>query len=238
MHSDTQRKLAEKEINGSVLISAGCGAIPVAYIDIAATIAVQTKMIHNLCEIYEVKWDENIVKSLLGSVLGNLGKRMGASMVKSIPLIGPILGGAANAVLSGVSTYAMGHAFIKYMSVHSTVKSVKDINVPAFGKMYDSVASQTDSIAKTIREKIRKAWNGEGADSAPAAKPSAPKEKITVYGERAFGTKEKFHAWLNRANPLIKDRKPIELLLSDSVEEQEQVRRLIDLHLEGKKAKA
>lgn len=237
MQSETQRKLAEKEINGSVLLSAGCGAIPVAYIDIAATTAVQAKMIRNLCEIYEVKWDENIIKSLLGSILSNLGKRMGASMVKSIPLIGTIIGGAANAILSGVSTYAMGHAFIKYMSVNSTVKNVKDINIPAFGKMYDSFSTQTDSIAKTLRDRVRKAWNGESADPV-ATKTAAPKEKITVYGERAFGTKEKFHLWLNRANPLIKERKPIELLLSDSVEEQEQVRRLIDLHFEGKKVKA
>jgi len=155
MQTETQHKLAEKEINSSILISAGCGAIPVSYIDIAATITTQMRMVKNLCDIYEVKWDEHIMKGLLSSVLGNIGKRMGASMLKSIPIIGPIAGGFTNAILSGVSTYAIGHAFIKYIQLNSSIKSVKDIDVKAFTSIYDDFNKKASSVAQMIKDKLR-----------------------------------------------------------------------------------
>jgi len=237
MQTETQHKLAEKEINSSILISAGCGAIPVSYIDIAATITTQMRMVKNLCDIYEVKWDEHIMKGLLSSVLGNIGKRMGASMLKSIPIIGPIAGGFTNAILSGVSTYAIGHAFIKYIQLNSSIKSVKDIDVKAFTSIYDDFNKKASSVAQMIKDKLR------GVGGTPNDTEKAPKqedsESVVKYGERIFGAKEKFHSWLNKANPLIEGKKPIELLLSTEASDHEKVRRLIQIHAESKtKAKA
>lgn len=235
MLKDTQRRLAEDEINTATLLAVGCGAIPFAMVDIATTMAVQMRMLKKLCAIYEVKWDDHFMKSLLGSVLGNVAKRMGASMVKSIPFVGQTLGSFTNAMLSGMSTYAIGNAFVRYMQVNSAVKSVKDIDVKNFTSMYESFEKQAESIKATLKKKLQDLMGGAGSETTAEAKP---KESIAKYGERMFLTKEKYMAWLHKNNPMLNGEKPIDLLLSENEKDHEKVRRLITLHFESKKAKA
>lgn len=217
MRVETQRLLAEKKINSSVLMAAGCGAIPISYIDVGSTMAVQLNMVKGLCDIYEVEWDEHAVKGLLASAVGNIGKRMGASMLKNIPLIGTVIGGFANAVLSGISTYAMGHAFIKYVSVNSTIKSVKDIDMGIFSGMGSDMMKQTGEIARIIKEKLTGSSN----------KSESTYASITEQGQRTFGSKEKFNAWLNTENPTLGGTKPLELLLSSDDKDRDRLKKLI-----------
>lgn len=219
MRIETQQLLAEKKINGSVLLAAGCGAIPISYIDVGSTMAVQLRMIKDLCDIYEVEWDEHVVKGLVASAVGNIGKRMGASMLKSIPIVGTVIGGFANATLSGVSTYAMGHAFVKYMNVNSTVKSVKDIDMGVLSGMSANIVKQTADIARTIREKLL----------TRTPKSASNDTSIIEQGEKVFGSKEKFNAWLNTKNPILGGAKPLELLLSADDKDHERIKRLIAL---------
>jgi len=219
MRIETQQLLAEKKINGSVLLAAGCGAIPISYIDVGSTMAVQLRMIKDLCDIYEVEWDEHVVKGLVASAVGNIGKRMGASMLKSIPIVGTVIGGFANATLSGVSTYAMGHAFVKYMNVNSTVKSVKDIDMGVLSGMSANIVKQTADIARTIREKLLTRTPKSASNDTP----------IIEQGEKVFGSKEKFNAWLNTKNPILGGAKPLELLLSADDKDHERIKRLIAL---------
>jgi len=239
MLKDTQRRLAEDEINTATFLAVGCGAIPFAMVDIATTMAVQMRMLKKLCAIYEVKWDDHFMKSLLGSVLGNVAKRMGASMMKNIPFVGQTLGSFTNAMLSGMSTYAIGNAFVRYMQVNSAVKSVKDIDVKDFTSMYESFEKQADSIKTTLKKKLRDLMGGEESEAKPETTAQAkPKESIAKYGERMFTTKEKYMAWLHKSNPMLNGEKPIDLLLSEDEKDHEKVRRLITLHFEGRKAKA
>ncbi len=229
MEKEIQRKLADKEITNSALLSAGCGAIPVAYLDVAGTIAIQTRMIKNLCDIYGVQWDEHIVKGLLGSVLGNIGKRTIASMIKSIPLVGQTIGSFANAMLSYASSIALGRAFVKYMEVNSTIKSVKDIDLGVFTDFYNSFSSQASAMAEGVREKLR----GQKKDQSQPHS-SDGKEPLTKYGERIFGSQEKFTAWMNKPNAMIQNKKPIDLFMSSKEEDHDKVRRLITVYAESK----
>lgn len=223
MRTETQRLLAEKQINSSTLMAAGCGAIPVSYVDIGSTVVVQMNMMKNLCDIYEVKWDDHAMKGLLASAVGNIGKRTGASMLKSIPIVGTILGGFANATLSGISTYAMGHAFVKYMKMNNTVNSLKDIDLGVMSSMGVDILKRAGDVANTIKEKVRSVKEDVGEASSGTHVP------IFARGEKAFGGKDKFNAWLNTKNPILGGAKPIELLLSSDESENAKLSKLIDL---------
>ena len=224
MDKELINRLAEKEINKSAVLAAGCGAIPAPYMDIAGTIAVQRNMVKNLCELYSVEWNEHIVKGLIGSILGNIGKRTVASMVKSIPFIGTAVGGFANATLSYVSTIAMGKAFIKYMEVNKTVKSVKDIDLGVFTDMYKAFSSQASSISSAIKDNLMGTSGSKQAEQDP----------IITLGERVFGGREKFDEWLKKPHSYLGDRTPLSLLLSTKKEDHDLLRRLIELQVTDK----
>jgi uncharacterized protein (DUF697 family) len=107
----------QKIINDHVVFSLVGGAIPVPVLDIAAVTAIQIDMLKQLARLYDIEFNDEIGKSLVSSIFGTaLGTsigRAGASMVKTIPVIGPILGISSQVVLSGTTTYAIGYLFNK-----------------------------------------------------------------------------------------------------------------------------
>lgn len=218
MRSETQRLLADKKINGSVLMAAGCGAIPISYIDVGSTMAVQIKMLKDLCDIYEVEWDDHVVKGLLASTAGNIGKRMGASMLKSIPIIGTVVGGFANATLSGISTYVIGHAFVRYMNANAALKSVKDIDMKVFSGMGADAMKQATGMVDTIKKRFFK-----------QSESGSEEGTLIEYGEKTLGSSQNFSSWLNTENPILGGSKPVDLLLSDNEDDRKRLRSLLEL---------
>ena len=225
MNKELQNKLADKEVNQAILLATGCGAIPAPIIDMGATIFVQMRMMRNLCDIYEVKWDEHIGKSFIGSIVGTLGKRAGASMLKSIPIAGSIVGGFANAILSGASTYAMGNAFIKYMQMNSAVKSLGDIDKKVFGGLYEDMSKQTGSIMNMIRQKLF----GQKMEEKTQSQSSI---NLSALGKQTFGDDAKFFEWLRTPNQMMENKLPIELMLSSDEKDHVKLKRLIEIHAE------
>jgi uncharacterized protein (DUF697 family) len=97
--------------------SMGAGVIPVALIDILTITAIQMDMVRNLCAVYQVPYSRTRVRSILTSLLAATLARAGArSLVKKVPVVGWILGGAAQAVFAGASTYAVGRLFKHHLS--------------------------------------------------------------------------------------------------------------------------
>ena len=84
------------------------------FVDFAAVTGVQVNMVRSLSKLYGKDFNEQIGKSLVTALVGTSLARMAASAVKTIPLLGSILGTATQAVLSGASTYAVGQVFIHH----------------------------------------------------------------------------------------------------------------------------
>ena len=226
MKKELIERLAEKEINNSAILSAGCGAIPAPYLDIAGTIAIQMNMTKNLCQLYEVEWNEHAVKGLLGSILGNVGKRTVASMAKSIPIIGTAVGGFANATLSYASTIALGRAFVKYMEMNKAVKNVKDIDLGILTDLYKGFSSQASSISSVLKDKMR-GTKEEKPDTPSQLEP----DSLIVLGERVFGSREAFNKWLKHPHDYLDQKTPLEFLLSTDKKDHDTLRRLIQLQV-------
>lgn len=220
MKKQLRDSLAAKEVDSSTFYACGCGAIPIPLVDVGATIAVQMRMINNLCDIYELERDDHVVKGLIGSVAGNIGKRTLASMLKTIPIIGTSIGSFANAALSGASTYALGHAFIKYVAMDKTLKTVGDIDISTMTNIYQKMSKQASDFVASI--KVKGGANSEMSEQ--------PEKGVFEEGVIAFGTSEKFQAWLGTPNVVIGGKRPFDLFSSANKEDETTLRNLIRLH--------
>ncbi|MBP6795871.1 MAG: DUF697 domain-containing protein [Saprospiraceae bacterium] len=112
--ANNKNGLAQEIVKTHLLLAVGGGLIPLPFVDFAAVTGVQVNMVRSLSKLYGKDFNEQIGKSLVTALVGTSLARMAASAVKTIPLLGSILGTATQAVLSGASTYAVGQVFIHH----------------------------------------------------------------------------------------------------------------------------
>lgn len=138
----------EKLVTRHVVYSMTAGAIPLPLVDIAAVTAIQLDMIRKIAEIHDADFDEDAGKSLIGSLAGATAAKIGASLVKSIPGIGTILGIGAQVILSGASTYALGELFDLHFSKKGTVF---DLDVKEARQAYKEFFKKGRKVAENLQ---------------------------------------------------------------------------------------
>lgn len=136
-------------IRKHILISMGAGAIPVPIIDIGVVTVVQLEMLKQLCKLYDVNYEEKAGKSIITAILGNALVRIGASMVKLIPLYGSLVGSFSMGVISGASTYALGQVFVNQLETGSDLFS---FDIGKAKKMYDKEFEQGKEVVSKLKE--------------------------------------------------------------------------------------
>ncbi|AFL68049.1 uncharacterized protein associated with GTPases [Sulfurospirillum barnesii SES-3] len=99
--------------------SMGAGLIPVPFVDLAAVTGIQLKMLSDISKCYDMEFSEHkgksIIAALLGSVVPNqLSKGSLGSLLKMVPVVGPVLSGLSMSIFSGASGYALGKVFIQH----------------------------------------------------------------------------------------------------------------------------
>ena len=104
--------------------SAGVSLIPIPWIDLGAVSLVQMKMVADLAGIYDVPFSKNLVKTAIGSLLGSAapfaGTRYLSSYIKSVPVVGSVLGAFTAPAFTIASTYAVGKVFIRHFESGGT----------------------------------------------------------------------------------------------------------------------
>jgi uncharacterized protein (DUF697 family) len=136
----------------------GAGLIPVPFVDLAAVTGVQLKMLSDLSKLYEVKFSENRGKAIIGALLGSIvpnslaGGGVG-SLLKMVPLVGPILGGISMSLFSGAATYAIGKSFIQHFESGGTFLDFDPVTVKDyFNKQFEegkTIAREMEEEKKT-----------------------------------------------------------------------------------------
>ncbi len=119
-------ELASKTVKNYMWFSMGAGLIPVPFLDLAAISGLQLKMIADLCKRYETPFKEQNGKAIIASLLGfvvpeSLSRGLMGSLLKAIPIIGPIAGGLSMPLFTGASTYAIGNLFIRHFESGGTL---------------------------------------------------------------------------------------------------------------------
>ncbi len=144
---------ANRIIRFRTLMASGVGFIPFPILDMAGILSIQLWMIRDISKVYDVPFKKNVVKSIIGTLLGNVGT---VGIVKFIPGIN-ILGGGAVAVSAGAATYALGKVFMQHFDQGGTLLSFDPIKSRAyFEQVYEEskitvseLQQQEDSFKNT-----------------------------------------------------------------------------------------
>lgn len=111
-------------VNSYLPWSMGASLVPMPGIDMLALTALELRMLAKLSEMYGVTFMENGVKNIVASLIAsivstNLGASLG-SLLKLVPVVGPIASIAAMPGLYSAATYAIGRVFVTHFEAGGT----------------------------------------------------------------------------------------------------------------------
>jgi uncharacterized protein (DUF697 family) len=120
---------AKKIIDSYTTLTAALALIPFPLIDIAAIGGAQYKMIDALARLYDQETSKERVRAAVLSVIGGgvptlLNSSSLNSLVKAIPVVGPLAGIALLPAMAGVTTTALGRVFSQHFEVGGTLLSM------------------------------------------------------------------------------------------------------------------
>ena len=141
---------ADNIIKNHVMFATGAGAIPIPLLDFAGVTAVQLDMMKKLTNLYNENYSENVGKAFIASLTSTSIARMGASLIKAIPIVGTALGVVSMSIMSGASTYALGNVITQFLE-----KGIgfKDFNEDMARKIYEENLEKGKKIAEELKNK-------------------------------------------------------------------------------------
>lgn len=145
---------AEKIIHNHVIMSVGIAAIPIPMLDVIMIYYVQMDMIKQLAEHYGKYYYHNQGKSYVSALVTVTIARMGASLIKAIPGVGSLVGGASSIVLSGASTFALGKVTARFFQDHIELADIDmDLAKSIFKEEFKIGKTRTQDIVDERQEK-------------------------------------------------------------------------------------
>ena len=148
--------------------SMAVGLIPLPLVDIAALTGVQLKMLHKLAGLYEIEFSKELVKSLVGALLGGVipvtAATSLASMIKIVPVVGQASGAISMVAMGSAGTYAVGSVFIEHFESGGTFLTFEPEKVKEKFKTLFEEGKQ----AVTRKKKDESANPGTNPSTSPA----------------------------------------------------------------------
>ena len=141
---------ADRIIRTHTLWGMGAGLIPVPMFDVLAVSAIQIDMLKQLAEVYEADFTENLGKTFVTALTGGTFARFGASLIKAVPGVGTLVGGASMSVLSGASTYAVGQVAKRH---YETGGNLIDIDLDSARKTYDEALESGKRVVGDLKNR-------------------------------------------------------------------------------------
>lgn len=113
------RDQAARIIKRYAAISAGCGVIPVPFLDVTAIGGSQLLMVRSVAKLYGMDLSNDRVRAIVGTTIGSVGSVMlggglGA-IVKTIPVVGTIAGAVTMPSIAGLTTLTFGNVLADHL---------------------------------------------------------------------------------------------------------------------------
>lgn len=143
---------ADNIVLGFMASTAATGAVPLPFADAPLLIGQQVVMMIAINGVFEIDIERDALISLAAAVIGIggatvVGKTVVSNLLKFIPGIGSVAGGAISASTAGVITLALGEAYIE------VCKAIK------MGKLDQGDLTKKeglDMLKKSFKEQIKK----------------------------------------------------------------------------------
>lgn len=137
-----RHRCANAIIRRNMLWSMGAGLIPIPFLDSMVVITLQTKMLSELSDCYDMPYRENSAKAAVSALLCGLGgETMGRALLgtgvfttltRSIPVLGYTLSILTMPTLHGALTYALGKVFQQHFALGGTLLSFRPQEAEAY----------------------------------------------------------------------------------------------------------
>lgn len=112
---------AYRTVKNYMISAMAVSLIPLPLVDMVAVTAIQIKTIHSIAKQYEVPFSQNLVRSLLLSLLGGTLTLTTTVIARSLPVIGQATGVISAMMVGGATTYAVGKIFIEHFESGGTL---------------------------------------------------------------------------------------------------------------------
>ena len=157
-----KRKESDALINRYALLGTASGLIPVFGLDVAASTALQTKMIKDLADIYEFDIDDQIMRTVITTgvtaLVGRVLTTAAGMLAETISPLKMFLNGATKAAVSGFLTLEIGKLYQTHMELGEnpadiTLMSIADHVIAQIkeGKWDPSKLSLTSQLGALVK---------------------------------------------------------------------------------------
>jgi uncharacterized protein (DUF697 family) len=177
---------ANKIIRSHVLWAMGGGLIPIPIVDFAAVTAIQLEMLQQLAALYNVNYSQSTAKAFVSALTGTTLARIGASIIKAIPGIGSIVGGASMSIMSGASTYAVGQVAINMFSNPGGFENLANLDAEEMKKAYEQAYEQGKNYVSDLQN-----HEDEAANVYQALEKLGKLKEQGILSEEEFQAKKK-----------------------------------------------
>lgn len=160
LRQNAAREHARELINRYSLAAGGVAATPIPFSDFALLLPTQIGMITHVSNAYGLDMSADTAKKLAIAFAGVAATGFGiklavGSLLKIIPVLGSIAGGAMNATIAATTTKLMGHAYLSYLddNFDELENAISSINTDIFKEYWDKAKVFFPDDAKTIASK-------------------------------------------------------------------------------------
>lgn len=155
---------AMKIVRQNMLWAMGLSAVPIPIFDMIAVGGFQARALNELGELYKQKFTANLVKNVVATLTSSVGsvyfgQMLAGSVLKFIPVIGPVASLASTPIVAGALTYATGVVFVQHFESGGTFldfdpKAVREFFKEQFNAglteaAHAATGSKSDSTAKS-----------------------------------------------------------------------------------------
>jgi len=150
--SDDKEQAAQKIIKKYAAIAISAGFVPVPLLDLATLAGIQLKAIHEIGKLHGHDFSENAGKSAITTAISTLSanpvSRIGASLLKVVPVIGGALSTVSFHGYAAASTYAIGNLYHRHFANGGTILDFDPKNAKeSYRKLMKKYKSSDDTAA-------------------------------------------------------------------------------------------
>lgn len=171
--SNRRKAAAKKRIRNHMLYAAGLGLIPIPIVDTASILTTQVLMLRSIAKIYGLPFKEQRAKSLIGVLAGNLGT---TSVLKVIPGLGSVVGGAAMSLTAVAATYAIGKVFTLHFEQGGTLLDFDPVKSRKyFEQAYKEGEIKAAALKSKTKKELKQALQTTTSEKSPTTHGTVPK---------------------------------------------------------------
>lgn len=159
-NKELKQNAARALINRYSIAAGGVAATPIPFSDFALLLPTQIAMITHVSNAYGLDMSADTAKKLAIAFAGVAGAGFGiklavGSLLKIIPGLGSIAGGAMNATIAATTTKLMGHAYLSYLddNFDELENAISSISTDIFKEYWDKAKVFFPDDAKNIASK-------------------------------------------------------------------------------------